>query len=538
VPHTVRGPAPQAPRRAVTGGAPLASHARRFHGDPTVGRRLEQAGARVVAPRVHPDGNRPHFTTAKKSSTPIRVVREKLENNLLHISAALFFVGALGWCWLIVNQFRSPSPSLGSAYEMTTKTDTGVAKANSLAASTYVRNNYYYPVTAAAADRSLDGGETAAGVVAREWNRFEAVQLAERGRSAAAKQAVNAAAKPAATKPQIRLASLESPEPQIAPSRAPLANRPSRMPPNVGAETSLVAFQSAPFPYRGTIPGSGRPFLNVNKDGRLGHTNFRGHVFWEADTFSDDRVLLHIPPGFDPTQPAVMVVFFHGHGADLARDVRDRQQVPEQITAAGANAVLVAPQFAFDAADSSAGKFWEPNGFKRFLDEAAIKLARLYGDPRAAAAFAKMPIVIVAYSGGFGPTLSILERGGVRPRVRGIVLLDALYAGIDKFADWIADNRSTFFVSSYTARTAYHNAALEQLLRARSVPYGSELRRSQLQGMVAFLPTGNISHRDFVTHAWCDGPIRDIIARLEDIEPKDTVATTSQVSGYAPAKRN
>ena len=119
-----------------------------------------------------------------------------------------------------------------------------------------------------------------------------------------------------------------------------------------------------------------------------------------------------------------MVVFFHGHGADLARDVRDRQQVPEQITAAGMNAVLVAPQFAFDAANSSAGKFWEPNGFKRFLDEAAEKLARLYGDPRRVAAFAKMPVVIVAYSGGFGPTLSVLERGGVGSRVRGIVLLE------------------------------------------------------------------------------------------------------------------
>jgi hypothetical protein len=79
-----------------------------------------------------------------------------------------------------------------------------------------------------------------------------------------------------------------------------------------------------------------------------------------------------------------MVVFFHGHGANLAQDVRDRQQVPAQITAAGVNAVLVAPQFAVDAADSSAGKFWEPNGFKRFLDEAAVKLARMYGDPRSA----------------------------------------------------------------------------------------------------------------------------------------------------------
>jgi hypothetical protein len=111
-------------------------------------------------------------------------------------------------------------------------------------------------------------------------------------------------------------------------------------------------------------------------------------------------VLLHIPPGFDANKPGVMIVFFHGHGAILARDVRDRQQVPAQISASGANAVLVAPQFAVDAADSSPGKFGEPGGFKRFLDEAAGQLAKLHGDPRTKQTFANMPIVIVAYSGG------------------------------------------------------------------------------------------------------------------------------------------
>ncbi len=188
--------------------------------------------------------------------------------------------------------------------------------------------------------------------------------------------------------------------------------------------------------------------------------------------------------------------------------------------------------------NSSAGKFWEPNGFKRFLDEAAVKLAYMYGDPRSAMAFSRMPIVIVAYSGGFGPTLSVLDRGGVKSRVRGLVLLDALYAGIDKFADWIAENRSAFFVSSYTPHTAHHNADLERLLSARSVPYSSELRRGHLQGMVTFLPAGPVSHRDFVTHAWSDNPIKDVLARMDDVDPRiQTAETTASVSANA-APRN
>ena len=181
---------------------------------------------------------------------------------------------------------------------------------------------------------------------------------------------------------------------------------------------------------------------------------------------------------------------------------------------------------------SSAGKFWEPDGFKRFLDEAAQKLAKMYGDPRSAAAFANMPIVIVAYSGGFGPTLGVLDRGGANSRVRGLVLLDALYAGIDKFADWIADNRSTFFVSAYTPYTQYHNADLEHLLSKRSVPYGSELKPNHLQGTVTFLLAGDVSHRDFLTHAWTDNPVEDILTRMDDVDPKIKTAE------IAASKRN
>jgi hypothetical protein len=375
------------------------------------------------------------------------------------------------------------------------------------------------------------GDETPASFIAREWGRLEArpePKVAERPRAPAKPSTKEARL---SVKPPIRLASLDNAEPAI-----PVI--PSRIPSNVGALTNLVDFETAPFPYHGAMPGSGRPFLNAGDQSRRGHTNFRGHVLWESQTFSDDRVLLHIPPGFDPRRPAVMVVFFHGHGANLARDVRDRQLVPSQITGAGANAVLVAPQFAVDAADSSAGKFWEPNGFKRFLDEAAVKLAYMYGDSRSAAAFSRMPIVIVAYSGGFGPTLSVLDHGGVRSRVRGLVLLDALYAGIDKFADWIAENRSTFFVSSYTPHTAHHNADLERLLSARSVPYSSELRRGHLQGMVTFLPAGPVSHRDFVTHAWSDNPIKDVLVRMDDVDPRiQTAGTTASIPATA-ATRN
>jgi hypothetical protein len=422
--------------------------------------------------------------------------------------------------------------------------DSGAAKSDSVGTSTYLRSDpprnlvainkvfagsvaSTITASAAAGRPRTEAALTAASIVAREWEFFATGRSGHVRTSAQPRKEAN-------VKTPVRLAALEDGGPQIA-TLPPAAESVSpRAPATIVAKTSLVGFETAPFPYHGQVPGSNRPFLNAGGPGHRGHVNFRGRVLWESETFGDNRVLLHVPPGFDPKRPAVMVVYFHGHGASLARDVRDRQQVPSQITAAGINAVLVAPQFAVDAADSSAGKFWEPNGFKRFLDEAAVKLANLYGDPHSTAAFANMPIVIVAYSGGFGPTLSVLDRGGVGSRLRGIVLLDALYAGIDRFADWIADNRSAFFVSAYTTHTAHHNADLEHLLNTRSVPYGPELRRNHLQGMVSFLPAGDVSHRDFVTHAWADDPIRDILARLNDVDPKiETAAASAPTSATA-----
>jgi hypothetical protein len=87
-------------------------------------------------------------------------------------------------------------------------------------------------------------------------------------------------------------------------------------------------------------------------------------------------------------------------------------------------------------------------------------------------------------------------------------------------------------VSSYTPHTKQHNVDLEHLLNERSVPFGSELKRDHLQGTVTFLPAGDVSHRDFVTHAWADNPVEDILVRLDDINPK------IETAGLTASKRD
>ena len=108
-----------------------------------------------------------------------------------------------------------------------------------------------------------------------------------------------------------------------------------------GATVSLASFENSAFPYHGLIPnyqetGKSRPFLDVDENGRLGHSSPRGGIHWEDQTYSDHSVLLAAPQSFDPARPGVIIVFFHGNNATLSRDVIARQQIVRQLADFGA----------------------------------------------------------------------------------------------------------------------------------------------------------------------------------------------------------
>jgi hypothetical protein len=325
--------------------------------------------------------------------------------------------------------------------------------------------------------------------------------------------------------PSRTLAAQAQPAPYRVASLAPTApfQRPARE-----EQTTLVALKSSAFPYFGNNPRTEAPFLNISKGERKGHRSYGGRVYWQDETYNDNRVLMHVPENFDARKPGVIVVFFHGNGATLERDVRDRQLVPQQISDSGVNAVLLAPQLAVDAADSSAGKFWQPGGLKRFVAESADHLARLYGDPRAAKTFANMPIIIVGYSGGFMPAAWSLDVGGLGDRVRGVFLLDAVYGELDKFASWIENNRTGFFVSAYTRSTRRHEIELMQALKEKGIALSTDMDRPLRPGSVVFLETPDgVTHRDYVTHAWTEHPVKDVLVKMAASPALTRVATNN-----------
>jgi len=277
---------------------------------------------------------------------------------------------------------------------------------------------------------------------------------------------------------------------------------------------ALVPFDASPFPYQGIVPKTGKPFLDVEEGERRGR-RARSGVLWEDTTYSDRRVLLSIPRGFDIRRPAVTVVFFHGNGATLTRDVRNRQQVPRQIVESGLNAVLVAPQFAVDAADSSAGRFWEPGVFAQFMTESADQLTRLHGDARAKPVFERAPIVIAAYSGGYHPLAFVLSVGGATERIRGALLLDALYGDHDKYLDWLSRKPEAFFVSTYGQLVKPQNAEFQKQLTDHGIGFTTDFPPHLVPGINAFLDVGaEVKHNDFVTQAWSADPLKVLLSRV------------------------
>ena len=152
--------------------------------------------------------------------------------------------------------------------------------------------------------------------------------------------------------------------------------------------------------------------------------NFRGRVLWVSKTFSDDHCCLHIPSGFDPKNPRSCWCLFHGPRRDAgARRARPASACRIRFPVRGPmrfwwprNSPLTPPL-------PAPGKFWEQDGFGASSTRAAQKLA---GCRRSAQhrRFYRVTIVLVSYSGGFGPTLSVLARGGANARIHGIVMLE------------------------------------------------------------------------------------------------------------------
>jgi hypothetical protein len=288
---------------------------------------------------------------------------------------------------------------------------------------------------------------------------------------------------------------------------------------DAGEQTVLRTFKHAPFPL---IDTQAKTFFDVlADDGRRGRNSPRGGLLWEDITYTDDRVLLTMPTDFNGRRRPTLIVYLHGNQAILERDVWERQQVPAQVISADINAFLVAPQFAVDALDSSPGNFAEKNYFTKFVKETAAQASDWQNDKHLEYQLKHAPIIVVAYSGGYFAAAHILEKGGVSRRVKGVILLDALYGREAVFAKWLSFNhRKSFLFSAYTEPARASNEVLQNMLRDRRIKFATGMPELLLKNSITFMQLDETTvHKDLLTQAWSSEPLADLLRKTKVAKP-------------------
>lgn len=276
-----------------------------------------------------------------------------------------------------------------------------------------------------------------------------------------------------------------------------------------GRLTLLARLAAAPFPFEEPGFFQADPLaIGVAGDRRR---TVAGNTYGEHAHYRDDRVLIHLPPSFDPARPCRILLYFHGHGTELRRDVVAGHGIPAQVDRSGSNTVLVAPQLARGAADSHSGKLSHPRGAARLLAEVAALLKKEFSvvaEPLSAA-----PVVVAAFSGGFRAAADCLAKGGLDGRIAGCVLIDALYGRLDDFVAWReAEGSSTFLVALHGPSTRDLTLTLGRRLRAAGQTVQRRWPREFAPGMVA-LARSAVPHPDMPVLGPPRWPVTQVLRR-------------------------
>ena len=179
-------------------------------------------------------------------------------------------------------------------------------------------------------------------------------------------------------------------------------------------------------------------------------------------------------------------------------------------------AVLAAPQFAVDVRDSSPGNFWRVGYFANWLTEVDAKLAELHGQGARASDFGRLPVILVAYSGGYFPAAWCLKIGGASRRLVGLVLMDAIYGDVEKFAAWVAGHHETAFLfSAYSKASRKWNLQLQDALKLAGIGFSEGLPENIKKSSINFVELqGDVDHVEFMSSAWTTDPLQWVLRRI------------------------
>jgi hypothetical protein len=172
-------------------------------------------------------------------------------------------------------------------------------------------------------------------------------------------------------------------------------------------------------------------------------------------TTAHPSALFYVPGNFDPTPPINLIVYIHGFSncvTNIVRDAggpcedggttRNAYSLAAQLEASGKNALLFAPEVAYDAATGDAGTLSNPATFGKLLQESLDHLAPVIG-ARTLADIGEL--IIASHSGGYTAADDINKSNGVT--AREIWMFDSLYSSAvtTDFEGWIKQDLGSFY---------------------------------------------------------------------------------------------
>ena len=207
--------------------------------------------------------------------------------------------------------------------------------------------------------------------------------------------------------------------------------------------------------------------------------------------YRDDTVIVFVPAHYRyrVEEGVAALVHFHGHSTTAERAMT-AHELREQLSDSRQNALLVVPQLAVMASDSSCGKLESPGALERLVAEAVAVAARegqtTLGDTAFPSDASVGTVCVSAHSGGYHAAACCLRSGGVD--VRETYLFDSLYADFDVFRDWVVArkgeplHRRHKLVSYFTegGTTESLNGALRVQLDRAGVLCAHEMQEGQL----------------------------------------------------------
>jgi hypothetical protein len=240
--------------------------------------------------------------------------------------------------------------------------------------------------------------------------------------------------------------------------------------------------------------------------------------------YRDDTVIVFVPARhrLRAGEGVSALVHFHGHNSTADRAMT-AHELPEQLVDSRQNAILIVPQLAVLAADSSCGRLESPAGLAHLLRGAVAGAARFGRRVLDESGFPEEAplgrVCVSAHSGGYHAAACSLRHGGVD--VRETYLFDALYAESDVFRDWVLARRADPAASrhklvSYFAangatepvnRALYAELERHGVLVAEELHEGALSRRDLSHASAVFIRT-EVAHSQVT---WETNALRDVL---------------------------